>query len=755
MGSRAKSAAAIAATAAMRCGLGLGLGALWILLPRPGAGAAPQPKAPPPQASSPATAAGAFAEITEVTAVQVPVQVVRGGEPVRGLTAADFEIYDGRRKQTVTGFEVLDLAARQGQAVASIPPSLRRHFLFLFDLSFSEPRSLVKARQMVRQMLPALHPSDLVAVASYSSAYGPQQLLGFTSDRSQVLRALDRLGAPQLVDRNPDPLNLWLLDVKQGMRGGEALDLYEPIDPLPAMVRQSERMNRQQQATVVRAFAASVADLAGLLAGVHGRKQVIYLSEGFDASLLQGTDDQKEKDRLRDLVIGGRGYEVDSEERYGETRSANGLEKMMEQFRRSDCVVQSVDIGGLRTVTAQGGSGFGEAPVRPAGEGTLFTMAHDTGGELYRNFNDLGAAMAQLLRKTGVTYVLTFQPDQVKRDGSYHQLRVQLKGAAARGAQAFFRPGYYAPRPYGQLSAKEKLMTAAEHIIGGGDGGPVAVAVLAAPFRRAAEPAAAAAAAPAPARAYVPVVIEADGTSLMSGGQEGVMGAEVYAYAIDASGAIQDFFTQNVRLDLAKVGPALRRTGLKYFGHLDLPPGEYDVRVLVRNSATGAYGLRAQPLVVPAFGQPGPVLLPPFFPEAPGRWVVVREAPRGQPREPPPYPFVVQARAYVPSSRPLLPAGQEAVVALVGYDLPAGRLEARARLLAADGKDAGEGDIKIALRESPDAAGEERLTAIFRPPRGLAPGEYQLVIVLTDAQGVAHDSATRLVVPAPVGGARG
>jgi VWFA-related protein len=751
MGSRFGSAATVSAIR-----LGLGLGALWILLPRPGAGAAPRPQAPPVQASAPSASSGAFAETTEVTAVQVPVQVVRGGEPVRGLTAADFEIYDGRRKQAMTGFEVLDLAARQEQAAASIPPSLRRHFLFLFDLSFSEPKSLVKARQMVREMLPALHPSDLVAVASYSAAYGPQLLLGFTSDRSQVPKALDRLGAAQLVDRNPDPLTLWLLDIKQQMRGGEALDLYESIDPLPAMVRQGERMNRQQQATVVRAFASSVADLAGLMAGVHGRKQVIYLSEGFDASLLQGTDDEKEKVRMRDLVIGGRGYEVDSEERYGETRSANVLEKMMEQFRRSDCVIQSVDIGGLRAGTPQGGTGFGEAPVRPAGEGTLFTLAHDTGGELYRNFNDLGTAMGQLLRKTGVTYVLTFQPDQVKRDGSYHQLRVQLKGAAAKGAQAYFRPGYYAPRPYGQLSAKERLMAAAEQIIGGGDSGTVGLAVLVAPFRRIGGAPAAGAA--APVRAYVPVVIEADGASLMSGSQGGVMGAEIYAYAIDVAGAIQGFFTQNLRLDLAKLAPALRRTGLKFFGHLDLPPGEYNVRVLVRNGSTGAYGLRAQPLVVPAFGQPGPVLLPPFFPEAPGRWVMVREAPRdkqGQGQEPAPYPFVVQERAYVPSSRPLLAAGQEAVVALVGYDLPAGGLEARARVVAADGRHARDVDLEITLRESPDAAGEERLTAVFRAPQGLSPGEYQLVIVLTDARGITHNSATRFVVPVPVQGARG
>src|SRR5258708_14247396 len=97
-----------------------------------GGGALAAPAAPP-------AGSGALSEITEVVAVEVPVQVVRGGEPVRGLTAADFEVYDGRQRLPLTSFEVLDLRARQGQAVAAIPPPFPRHFLFPFSLSLSDP----------------------------------------------------------------------------------------------------------------------------------------------------------------------------------------------------------------------------------------------------------------------------------------------------------------------------------------------------------------------------------------------------------------------------------------------------------------------------------------------------------------------------------------------------------------------------------------------------------------------------------------
>jgi VWFA-related protein len=759
--------------------LGLALAAAWVLWPAGGAGL----WAAAPTAATPGAKAGSLAETTEVVAVQVPVQVVRNGEPVRGLTAADFEVYDGRRKQKVTGFEVLDLAGERGPAIAALAPALRRHFLFLFDLSFSEPSSIVKARQMVREMLPALHPSDLVAVASYSSAGGPRLLLGFTSDRRQVSQAIDNLGLAQLVDRNPDPLQLI---AAQPDRNSLVTENNQDL------ARLSERANRQQQQAVVGALTRSFTDLARLLAGIHGRKEVIYLSEGFDTSLLQGSESIADQAQMAEMTVQGQGYLNDSDQRYGDTRGTNMLEKMMEEFRRSDCIIQSIDIGGARTQTAaQSSSGMaalpltrgsgqasqqGEAPVRRSGEGSLFAMAHDTGGELYHNFNDLGVAMGQLLKKTSVTYVLTFQPDEVKHDGSYHKLRVELKGQAGKGAQVFFRPGYYVPKPYAQQTQKEKILAAADQVVGGSDSGAVRTALLVAPFRQAASalqaappagavPASAAGDAPdagnagdagkpggagsqaASDKAYVPVMIEADGPTLLEGSSGAALPVEIYSYAIDSAGAIQDFFSQSLRLDLAKAAPALRRGGLKFFGHLDLPPGEYNVRVLVRNGATGAYGLRSQPLVVPAFGEPAMVLLQPFFPEAPGRWVMVKEAQRQKQRETPPYPFVIQERAYVPASLPVVPAGQEVAMALVGYHLPAGVFQGRARLLAADGKDLGEGELKLGRRESPDAEGQERLMATFRPPRDVEPGEYQLVIVLTDAQGGAHQTASRFVVP--------
>ncbi len=256
-----------------------------------------------------------------------------------------------------------------------------------------------------------------------------------------------------------------------------------------------------------------------------------------------------------------------------------------------------------------------------------------------------------------------------------------------------------------------------------GASGSIATAVLAAPFRTAV------------AKAYVPVVVEADGGALLAGGDGKTMTAELYVNAVDARGSIQDSFDQRMQLDVEKAGPALRQGGLKFFGHLELPPGEYAVRVMLRNGDTGAYGKRAVPLTVPAFGSAAPVLLPPLFPDqAAGRWMVLRELPRGEQKDAS-YPFVVGQRAYVPAALPVLAPGQPTAVALVGYNLGGAELAAQAKVESADGRDLGAGEIRLAGREPGDGTGPDVVRAIFRAPETLAPGEYRLVVTVSGAGG--------------------
>ncbi|MFL6194549.1 MAG: hypothetical protein ACJ75H_10285, partial [Thermoanaerobaculia bacterium] len=206
-------------------------------------------------------------------------------------------------------------------------------------------------------------------------------------------------------------------------------------------------------------------------------------------------------------------------------------------------------------------------------------------------------------------------------------------------------------------------------------------------------------------------------------------------------GAIQDFLFQSIGLALAKAGPMLQQGGLKFFGHLDLPAGEHSIRTLVRNGVTGAYSLRVTPVTVPAEGG-GPALLPPLFPEAANRWLIVREAQRGPQVA---YPFLARQQPYVPAARPSLAAGQEAPMALVGYGLGAGELRAAGKVLGLDGKEMGEAEVKVLDRETASAGGPDRLRASFRPPR-LPPGEYVLRVTVTGPAGAASAESAPFVL---------
>ncbi len=704
-----------------------------------------------------APAAGqTFAGSADVVEIEVPVQVVRDGQPVRGLKADDFELYEGRRKLALSGFRVADLAAPAGSPAGgtprgALPAAAQRRFLLLFDLAFSSPKSIVAAREAARGLvLKGLKPGDLVGVATYSTAHGAEVALGFTSDRRQVDAALDSLGAV----RDPhgaDPLRLVMAPGgKEGAAGrlsGPSIEAdsarsNELLDAqggqLASLGKQSTRANEK---AAVTALTRSETELARLLGSLPGRKQIVYFSEGFDSSFLTGsaaalpsaggtgagaTDAGdvaalQQQDRANQDF-----YLTDSDASAGSSQALNAVERMLEELRRADCVIQAVDIGGLRA------GGDQSAGARTAGKESLLAMARDTGGELIQNTNDLAGAIGGVLERTSVTYVLSFQPEK-GAPGAYHKVRVELKNAP-RGTRIAARAGYYSPRPYGQLNPLEKLFDASSRLMAGAEAGSIPGAVLAAPFRTAGE------------KAYVPVQIEVDGPALLSGSAGGALPLEVYAYALDAGGAIQDFFYQSLSFDLDKAGPQLRQGGLRFFGHLDLAAGEYSVRTLIRNGSSGAFSLRAIALTVPAFGK-GPALLPPLFPDpAANRWALVHEAPRGA-APPAAYPFVARKQPFYPATRPSFAEGKETPLALIGYDLGAAPVETGARILDGDGKQVAAGGVRVMQREAGADGAPDVLLAAFRPPR-LPPGAYVLEVSVGAAGAAPAASRAPFVIPA-------
>jgi VWFA-related protein len=690
-------------------------------------------------------------ETQRVVMVEVPVQVTVKGEPLRGLTVDNFELLDRGKPQEISSFNVLDLtvtAPDEGEdpLLPQVSIAARRHFLLLFDMNVQSSSSLERARTAVEEWLvDALHPWDLVAISAYLPRSGMKLLLNFTSDRDQVRKAIEALGRSRHQDiAFADPLGLELgvarqpfVEVTQsdtanitptGDSTGVGGDADQAQASMEAIYRSVyEPLQRQGQRARFSALTDSFEELARLMRGVRGRKYVVFLSEGIDSSLIFAADDKEDIERLNQAAERAELWRIDSTQRFGSAAAQKELTDMVEEFRRADCVIQAIETGTERD------PGGNQSLSSRYSEG-LFFMAHETGGELYRSFNNLGEAMGRMLKKTSVTYLLTFQPEDLKADGKYHKLKVRLKDVP-KGARMTHRPGYFAPSDTDRKTAQEEWMDMAASIMEGRDGGEIAASVLATPFRAAG------------GGAYVPVLVEIDGVSLPLGREISVLSLEIYAYAIADNGRIGGFISQRLSVNLGQLRDAVRRSGLKFFGDLELPSGDYSLRVLIREGRTGLTATRSVPIRIPDASSGKGALLPPLFPEPKGKWLLARESTNGDERtEDRPFPYMFKGEPYLPAARPAVSANGEARMCLVGYNLGEGPFSVRARVIDLLGQVHEQPEILLLEEVEADVPEQRMLLAGFRP-EGLPVGEYTLsVTIADDATGRSRSSSIPITV---------
>ena len=666
----------------------------------------------------------------DVVEVEVAVEVRdREGQPVRGLTAADFRIFDDGDARPITRFDVLDLESATPEpgvpAAPALTPLRPRYLLVLFDLTFSNPIAVGRARTAAKEVvLAALHPSDLVAVATYSVELGPRLMVTFTPDRAQVARAIDSLAFDRSREyRAIDPLRFLVpysptlgteSIVAERSSGDTVREEIEQIGGETAAIQaeMAERESRRYETSRVSNWTRGLAELARFLAAIDGRKQVVLFSEGFDSRLLLGRSDPNSQEAQSESQSSNFGeiWRVDNDLRYGNTTLLNDSNLLVRELRRADCVVHAVDIGGLRA------SGEGRAYGRSRGEDGLFYLANESGGQMLAEGNDLARQLREVLERTSTSYLLTFRAENVRPDGAWRRIRVEL--AARRGLRVSHRSGWYAPRPFPELHPFERDLLAAETIARGLPRNEIGLSVLAAAFRAGLE------------AAYVPVILEIDGASLLGEGDDRRR-LNVYAYATTIAGEFRSFFHREVLLDPRRGGEALRRGGLKYYGHLELPPDVYLIRVLVRDADNGRVGAAVARVVVPDFALEPPALLPPFFFDPPGRWNLMRERTASDADGSVIYPFVVGGEPYVPQAGPRFQAGDRPRFCLVGYNLDDETLVVEAVWLDAAG---GESPARLVAERSPTGVEGSSQWLAELDLGGLGPGTHELELRLVERE---------------------
>ena len=456
-----------------------------------------------------------FEDEIVVIEVEIPVQVIAGGKPVRGLQKGNFELWDRGQRREILAFEAIDLrvpkapagrANKRNRAVVvsetvaePAPPeesvAPERHFLALFDLVNARGNWISRAVKSVRKMLAEqLHPADRMAVATMGQN-GAVLLLGFTEEREKLSVALDMVEAT--VDRDVKAYRQaresmsreqrQTLDELAASMGAPAalalggslalLDMPTP-DALGADLNQVGFMEADSQIAVeaVEAFQIgatletgrqlsdqrarfrSLERLITLLRGVPGQRYLLNFSA--------------ERGDFQQAISGGT-LSRDSKSTLVGPGLLDSFHDLVSEFRRSGWVIHSFNLAGVPAaggVTADGPT-FGGPPPTLTNGGALFYLSNETGGRLYENFNRIEVATERLLEQTSVTYRLIFQAPELRRDGRYHDVDVKLVStdqvAIPKKARVLARKGFYSPKPNKTLSDIERLMKETEELFYG------------------------------------------------------------------------------------------------------------------------------------------------------------------------------------------------------------------------------------------------------------------------------------------------
>jgi VWFA-related protein len=370
-------------------------------------------------------------EVT-VEVVEVPVYVRTTRVPVEGLTRDRFELFVNGKPHPIDYFDVVDLgapapAAKEGEPQPPRNIRRRRLFLLLFDLVFSRPPALARARAAAAKLVNDAPDGDAFAVATHTRTAGVQFIVPFTTDRIAAGHAITKLRASAA----DDPMRLRITDTDR-----EAVSAFmnESFDPSGAIADGriedpfaggGEAMDDNRLQPMRRMVEHQVEDLgivARRLGQLDGQKHVVVFSEGFNPTLVTGLQ-KKDRPSTASAQKGPPG---------ANWHLIDLLHQMHRAFQSADAFLHAVDIAGLRHTWD------------PLVNDALNMLSRGTGGEFIRNHNDIAAALDRLEESHRYSYILGFRP----RNASAGHNEVEVKIAKLpRGTTVSYRRGFSGTSP--------------------------------------------------------------------------------------------------------------------------------------------------------------------------------------------------------------------------------------------------------------------------------------------------------------------
>jgi VWFA-related protein len=421
--------------------------ALLLLLPLAG-GAAAQSTNPAPTPAKPAAVAVTttpdqeFIESVTVNVVNVDVYATdkKTHSFVPGLTKNDFEVYEDGRPMAITNFysieggrpsepagagappPPLSAAAAAEAKFAPVPEDQRLRLIVYIDNFNLKPFDRNKVMRSVRIFLDQkLHRDDQVMLVTYDRELHVRQ--SFTSD--------------------PGLVNNLLLDTEKVSAQG----VHAESDRREVLREIDDAQSAAQALGFARTYAAglhndvqftldALRNMVTMLAGMPGRKAVLYVSDGIP--MISGYDvfyavQDKFKEQAPALSA------------ITEFDSSRKLEELANAANANRVTFYTIDAGGLRVLSSYtaenarpGAGAMTDQMSIQNSQDSIVMLAERTGGISVLNANDVAPHLDRIGRDFTSFYSLGYSPNH-HGDGRFHKITVKVK---RKGVELRHREGY-------------------------------------------------------------------------------------------------------------------------------------------------------------------------------------------------------------------------------------------------------------------------------------------------------------------------